>query len=48
MKYRLTITYAIFNTGSVTDELTFDSFYEMSDYIEESGGEWDSYHIAVV
>lgn len=48
MEYRLTIVYAVCNAGSVTDELTFDAFYEMSDYIEENGKEWDSYHIAVV
>lgn len=48
MEYRLTIVYAVFNAGSVTDELTFDSFYEMQDYILENSEDWHSYHIAVV
>lgn len=48
MEYKLTVVHAVFNTGSVTEKLTFDSFYDMSDYIEENGKEWDSYNIEVV
>lgn len=48
MNYKLTVVHAVFNTGSVTDELTFDDFCDMQDYILDNYGEWDSYNIAVV
>lgn len=48
MNYKLTVVYAVCNAGSVTDELTFDSFYDMQDYILDNSEEWDSYNIAVV
>ena len=48
MEYKLTVIHAVFNTGSVTDELTFDSFYEMQNYILDNSDEWHSYNIAVV
>lgn len=48
MLYRLTVIYAIYNAGSVTDDITFDNFYEMQDYILENSEGWHSYNIAVV
>lgn len=47
MKYILTVVHATYNTGSVTEELTFDSFYDMQEYIMNSSEQWDSYHIGV-
>lgn len=48
MEYILTVVHATFNVGSVTEKLTFDSFYEMADYIGDNSEQWQSYHIAVV
>ena len=45
MQYILTVVYTTFNTGSVTEELTFDDFYDMADYIEYNQFDWEAYHI---
>ena len=37
MTYKLLIATATYNVGSVTEELTFDTFYDMADYIESEG-----------
>lgn len=47
MQYKLTVVNTTYNTGSVTDELTFDNFYDMHDYILDNSEGWDSYHIGV-
>ena len=47
MEYILTVVYATYNTGSVTDELAFDSFYDMQEYIMENSEQWDSYRIGI-
>ena len=31
--YKLTVIHAVFNTGSVTEVMEFDNFYEMQEYI---------------
>ena len=48
MRYILTVVYTTFNTGSVTDKLTFDDFYDMADYIEGHFEEWQAYYITEV
>lgn len=47
MQYILTVIHATYNTGSVTDEFTFDNFYDMQDYIMDNSEQWVSYHIGV-
>lgn len=37
MTYKLLIASATYNVGSVTEELTFDTFYDMADYLEGEG-----------
>ena len=48
MNYKLTVVHAVFNAGSVTDELTFDDFYDMADYIESNFEKWQAYYITEV
>lgn len=43
--YKLTVIYAVCNAGSVTEEMEFDMFYEMQDYIIENNIE--NYSIGV-
>lgn len=45
MKYILTVIHATCNAGSVTEEMEFDMFYEMQDYIIENNIE--NYRIGV-
>ena len=48
MRYILTVIHATYNTGSVTDEFTFDDFYDMADYIEGNFEQWQAYYITDV
>ena len=47
MQYTLTIVYTTYNAGSVTDELTFDNFYDMQEFVLENSDDWEYYSIAV-
>lgn len=48
MQYILTVVHTTFNTGSVAEELTFDDFYDMSEYIEGNFEQWQAYYITEV
>ena len=45
MQYILTVVNTTFNTGSVSEELTFDDFYDMADYVEVNQFNWQAYYI---
>ena len=45
MQYILTVVHTTYNTGSVTDKLTFDDFYDMAEYIEGNFEKWQAYYI---
>ena len=47
MQYILTAIYTTYNVGSVTEEFTFDEFYDMQEYIINNSEQWDSYRIDV-
>lgn len=48
MQYILTVVHTTYNTGSVTDKLTFDDFYDMAEYIEGNFEQWQAYYITEV
>ena len=47
MQYILAVVHATYNVGSVTDELTFENFYDMQEYIMNNSEQRDSYRIEV-